>query len=350
MGNFIGLSRDYGADWDGMWEEFLQMLTTVTDGIEAMGAISTSTHALTTGAKTFALIPSARAFPAGEPIRAVAVDNGAVVLRGTVDPSSVPGSVVVNVTQVVGTGGPYHRWLLMLAGPQGPAGTDGTDGTNGLAGPAWWTPTGIKTAAYTAVSGEMVFVNTTGGAVTISLPATPATNARVAIFDVGRAAASNAITVNRNGATIDGAGSNVTVTRAGQLLTLIYTGATWATDRTRQIDVYQVACSNLTSTLTTGTNKAYFRLPFAGTLITYRASLLTASSSGALTVDVNLNGTTTMSATKLTVNASATTSVSATQPVLTTTATVDDDVIAIDIDAAGTGAVGLIVTIYHLRG
>lgn len=109
--------------------------------------------------------------------------------------------------------------------------------------------------------------------------------------------------------------------------------------------VLQVACSDLTTALTTGTSKGYLRAPQGFTITDVRASLLTASSSGAVTVDINVNGLTILS-TKLTVDQSEKTSESAaTPPVVSDSSVSDDDEITIDIDNAGTGAKGLIVTL-----
>lgn len=106
----------------------------------------------------------------------------------------------------------------------------------------------------------------------------------------------------------------------------------------------QLSCSDLTTSLTTGTSKAYFRMPRAVQNLTVRASLLTASTSGAVTVDINKNGSTILS-TKLTIDQDEKTSVTAaTAAVLTSTTAAADDEFTIDIDGAGTGAKGLIVT------
>ncbi len=106
----------------------------------------------------------------------------------------------------------------------------------------------------------------------------------------------------------------------------------------------QVACSDLSTALTTGSSKAYFRAPRAFTLASVRASLLTASSSGLPTINVRKNNTTIFT-TKVTIDANEKTSVTAATPhILSTTAIADDDLIEIDIDVAGTGAKGLIVT------
>ena len=60
-----------------------------------------------------------------------------------------------------------------------------------------------KTADYTASVNEVVPVNSTGGAFTITMPASAAAQARVIIMDVGKACGTNNVTLGRNGATFD---------------------------------------------------------------------------------------------------------------------------------------------------
>lgn len=101
-----------------------------------------------------------------------------------------------------------------------------------------------------------------------------------------------------------------------------------------------VAVGDETTAITTGTAKVTFRMPFAMTLTSVRASLTTASSSGIPTFDINENGTTILS-TKLTIDASEKTSTTAATPaVISDTALANDAEITIDIDVAGTGAAG----------
>lgn len=113
----------------------------------------------------------------------------------------------------------------------------------------------------------------------------------------------------------------------------------------------QIACSDQTTNLTTGTAKATFRMPFAMTLLAgnagIRASLITAQAAGSIfTVDVNENGSSILS-TKLTIDNGEKTSVTAaTPPVLSDTSLADDAEITIDIDQVGTPlAKGLTVTL-----
>jgi hypothetical protein len=114
-------------------------------------------------------------------------------------------------------------------------------------------------------------------------------------------------------------------------------------------DVLVIALSDETTAITTGTNKATFRMPFALTLSAVRASLGTASSSGNPTFDINKNGTSILS-TKLSIDASEKTSTTAaTAAVISTAALGDDDEISVDIDTAGTGAKGAKITLIGVR-
>jgi hypothetical protein len=100
----------------------------------------------------------------------------------------------------------------------------------------------------------------------------------------------------------------------------------------------QLAASDETTALTTGTSKVSFRMPFAMTLTEVRASLVTAQTSGAIfTVDINEAGVSVIS-TKLTIDNTELTSVTAaTPPVISDSALADDALITIDIDQIGDG-------------
>ena len=114
-----------------------------------------------------------------------------------------------------------------------------------------------------------------------------------------------------------------------------------------QTVIVQLSCSDLTTAITTGTTKAYFRSPLAFTLTDVRASLLTAQTSGNIfTVDINESGTSILS-TKLTIDNTEKTSVTAATPaVISDTAIANDAEITIDVDQVGSGtAAGLIVTL-----
>jgi len=128
---------------------------------------------------------------------------------------------------------------------------------------------------------------------------------------------------------------------------LVFDGYAWA-NRPQPCE-FQLACSDLTSDITAGTSRGYFRAPFRFRVTDVRASLLTAAESGTFTVDINRNGVTILS-TKLTIDATEKTSVTAATPAVISDEYVNlDDEITIDVDDAGTGARGLIVTIIGER-
>ena len=113
----------------------------------------------------------------------------------------------------------------------------------------------------------------------------------------------------------------------------------------------QLAASDETSALSTGTEKVTFRMPYAMTLTAIRASLSTAQASGTIfTVDVNQGGSSIIS-TKITIdNTEKTSTTAAAPPVISTSALTDDAEITIDIDQIGDGtAAGLKVTLIGTR-
>jgi hypothetical protein len=109
----------------------------------------------------------------------------------------------------------------------------------------------------------------------------------------------------------------------------------------------QIACSDESTALTTGTAKVRFRMPYAFTLTAVRASLSTTQTSGStFTVDINEAGVSILS-TKLTIdNTEKTSTTAATPAVISDTSLADDAEISIDIDQIGDGtAAGLKVTL-----
>lgn len=117
----------------------------------------------------------------------------------------------------------------------------------------------------------------------------------------------------------------------------------------RVLETIGISVVSETTTITTGTAKRTFRMPFAFTLTSVRASVSTVSSSGIPTVDINEGGTTILS-TKLTIDANEYTSTTAaTAAVISDTSLADDAEITIDVDVAGTGAKGLKVYLYGYR-
>lgn len=106
----------------------------------------------------------------------------------------------------------------------------------------------------------------------------------------------------------------------------------------------EFALSDLVTDLTTGTSNGYWRPTFDADSVSYRLSLLDASSSGSVTVDMNKNAST-MTSTPASIQVSEFDSATGVSPTMTDPDFVDGDVITWDIDAAGTDAKGLIVTV-----
>ena len=106
-----------------------------------------------------------------------------------------------------------------------------SDGTNISAGPI---TKGYYTlpAAYTAVDGDQLLINTTGtggglnAPVTITLPASPAIGSEVTFIDSGNGFNSNNLTINRNSSPILGNAANLTVSANGAAFTLVYVNST----------------------------------------------------------------------------------------------------------------------------
>ncbi len=130
------------------------------------------------------------------------------------------------------------------------------------------------------------------------------------------------------------------------------TGNVQANGKTVLLEAIQVAASDETTALTTGTAKVTFRMPYAMTLTAVRGSLSTAQASGStFTIDIKESGTTILS-TKITIdNTHKTSTTAGTPPVISDTALADDAEITVNIDQIGDGtAKGLKVTLIGVRG
>ena len=105
--------------------------------------------------------------------------------------------------------------------------SNGTDvsWSDSVGGASW----AIKTGAYTAVTGDGVMVDTDSSAITITLPISsgpPALGDFVRIMDATGNAATNNITVARNGNNIQGAAADLTIATNRAAIGLVYVNAT----------------------------------------------------------------------------------------------------------------------------
>jgi hypothetical protein len=107
------------------------------------------------------------------------------------------------------------------------------------------------------------------------------------------------------------------------------------------VERHGFALGDTTTTITPGANKGYWIATYDGTLTGVYGSVLTPSTSGAVTFDIHLNGTTVMASNKILIDQGDRSSVTATTAAaLTTTTFSTGDLFTFDIDAAGSGAAG----------
>ena len=106
----------------------------------------------------------------------------------------------------------------------------------------------------------------------------------------------------------------------------------------RNVRWFLIRVGDSATNLATGTTKGGdVELPFTGTITEIGAYVDTAGTTGTMTVDVNLNGTTLMTTNKITIDTAEKSSrTAATAAALTTTAVTAGDLITIDIDAIHT--------------
>lgn len=87
--------------------------------------------------------------------------------------------------------------------------------------------TPVKTSNYAAAVFDGVQTNTSGGAFTVTLPASPAVGDQVVVVDSANSWATNNLTIARNGSTIEGSASDLVCDISGVSVQLVYSGTTW---------------------------------------------------------------------------------------------------------------------------
>jgi len=95
-----------------------------------------------------------------------------------------------------------------------------------------WIPAGERTPTnvngnVTTESWSTNFVDTSAGAITVTLPASPAAGDKIRFFDVAKSFDSNTLTVARNGKRIQGDTADLTVTTEGAAFELVFSGDTY---------------------------------------------------------------------------------------------------------------------------
>jgi uncharacterized linocin/CFP29 family protein len=82
----------------------------------------------------------------------------------------------------------------------------------------------VVSSNITTQPGAALLVDTSGGARTITLPASPATGAEVSFIDADYTFDTNALTVGRNGSNIANSAADLVVNTEGAGFTLVYSG------------------------------------------------------------------------------------------------------------------------------
>ena len=131
----------------------------------------------------------------------------------------------------------------------------------GRTGTVDWCTT-AKTSPFTSVSGKGYFVNTTSGAVTVTLPASPSGGDIVSIKDYARTFDSNNLTICRNSSKMCGTCFNTTFDTKGLSATLIYVDGTkgWQLindDATTQTGASFIVATGGAAVLTCGNFKTH---------------------------------------------------------------------------------------------
>jgi len=104
-------------------------------------------------------------------------------------------------------------------------GTGASQSGFGRTGTVNW-QTSIKTATFTAASGEGYFCNTSGGAFTVNLPSSPSVGDIVAVKDYGSSFQTNNLTIGRGGSNMNGSANDSVRSTENESLTLVYADAT----------------------------------------------------------------------------------------------------------------------------
>jgi hypothetical protein len=196
-----------------------------TDGLGSGGAVFVAgpTVSLTSGVT--GILPVAN----GGTNLAAGTSGGVLAYTGS---GTLASSAALTQYGVVYGGGAGAVPVATAAGTTGQVLTATTSGAPSWAAPAAGgiTYTVTKTGNYTAVANDGVLTNTTAGAFTVTLPATPANGDQVIVADAGGTWGTNNLTVGRNGNNIADVAQDLVCDIAGASVQFVYNTsgtATW---------------------------------------------------------------------------------------------------------------------------
>ena len=96
----------------------------------------------------------------------------------------------------------------------------------GATGAVNWNTTAVTTTPTTGVSGIGYFIDSSGGIRTVNLPASPSAGDIMGVSDYAMSAATNNITIGRNGSNINAGAADLVLQTNGDAITLIYVDGT----------------------------------------------------------------------------------------------------------------------------
>ena len=106
-------------------------------------------------------------------------------------------------------------------------GYNGTQWTGLGGGNPWQTHTADGSTAITVAANDRYFIDTTAGAQTVNLPASPLTGDQVSLLDLAGTFDTNNLTIGRNGNKIMNLSEDMIVSQEDAAIQLVYTGATY---------------------------------------------------------------------------------------------------------------------------
>ena len=114
-------------------------------------------------------------------------------------------------------------------------GYNGTQWTGLGGGNPWATHTADGSTALTVAANDRYFIDTTAGAQTVNLPASPQVGDQVSFVDLAGTFDTSNLTIGRNSLKIMGLSSDMTVSTENAGIQLVYTGATYGWKLTQNI-------------------------------------------------------------------------------------------------------------------
>ena len=144
---------------------------------------------------------------------------------------------------------------------------DGSGLTGIVAGLAW----ARKTSNYASANNDAIIADTSGGAWTLTLPASPNIGDLVRVTDGADWATTN-LTVARNGSTVEGDAADMTMNIGGVSVDFVYDGSTWQLYAQVGVSSGDVVTETATQTLT---NKTLDAPSFSNAVFTGDGSALT---------------------------------------------------------------------------